>query len=135
VLTFVLDGNASLPPAAPPFKVQPIADPDYRDDAALTAKGFDVFNKHCITCHGWQAIAGGVGPDLRGSAVPLSPQALDDVVRGGALIGNGMPKFGGITDPDMVALRQYIRSRAADLRAGRLWPKGGGGFVSYTHRD
>ncbi len=135
VLTFVLDGKASLPSAPPPFKVKPIADPSYREDAALTARGLDVFNKHCITCHGWQAIAGGVGPDLRGSAVPLSPEALDSIVRGGALVGNGMPKFGEITDQEMVALRQYIRSRAADLRAGRIWPKGGGGFTSYTHGD
>jgi quinohemoprotein ethanol dehydrogenase len=135
VLTFALDGRAKLPPAPPPFRVKPIADPSYRDDPALTAKGFDVFNKHCITCHGWQAIAGGVGPDLRGSAVPLSPEGLNSIVRGGALVGNGMPKFGEITDPEMVALRQYIRSRANDLRAGRLWPKGGGAFTSYTHGD
>jgi quinohemoprotein ethanol dehydrogenase len=135
VLTFVLDGKASLPPPPPPFKVRPVADSAYREDVALTAKGLEVFNKHCITCHGWQAIAGGVGPDLRGSTVPLTPEGFDSVVRGGALVGAGMPEFDEVSDQEMIALRQYIRSRAADLRAGRLWPKGGSGFTSYTHGD
>jgi mono/diheme cytochrome c family protein len=30
-----------------------------------------------------------------------------------------MPKFGELSDQDLAALRQYVRSRAADLRAGK----------------
>src|SRR5581483_10788807 len=132
VLTFILDGAAKLPPAPPKFVVKPVSDPSFKEDAALTAKGQSVFNAHCITCHGWQAIAGGQAPDLRGSPVPLSPQALDSIVRGGALVQNGMPKFGELSDQEMIALRQYIRSRMNDLGAGRIYPVGGSAWTVYT---
>jgi len=43
---------------------------------------------------------------------------FDSVVRGGALLRNGMPRFGDLTVQQEAAIRQYLRSRAADLRAG-----------------
>jgi quinohemoprotein ethanol dehydrogenase len=119
VLTFVLDGKASLPPAPPPFVVKPIADPTYKPDPALLTKGTPLFFVNCTLCHGWDAVAAGTAPDLRASAVPQSPEAFASVVRGGALRENSMPRFPQFTDADLAGLRQYIRSRAADLRAGK----------------
>jgi len=119
VLTFVLDGKAVLPPPPPPFVLKPIDDPSYQPDAALAAKGATIFGANCAVCHGWDAKAGGYGPDLRGSAVPQSAEAFDGVVRDGALMTTGMPKFGELSDADRAALRQYLRSRAAELRAGK----------------
>ncbi len=46
------------------------------------------------------------------------------MVRGGALVANGMPKFGEYSDQDLAALRQYVRSRAAALRSGEGPPTG-----------
>jgi len=123
VLTFVLDGGAKLPPAPPPFVVKAFPDPDYRPDPALATKGETVFF-NCIACHGWGAVSGGGAPDLRGSPMVMTPQAFAGVVRGGALVANGMPKFGEYSDQDLAALRQYLRSRAAALRSGEAPPKG-----------
>jgi quinohemoprotein ethanol dehydrogenase len=119
VLTFALDGRAGLPPAPPPFVVQAPPDPRYRPDAALSAKGLELYSNRCIYCHGVAAVAGGNAPDLRGSLVPMSASAFDNVVRGGALMRNGMPRFDDLTIQEEASLRQYVRGRAADLRARR----------------
>jgi quinohemoprotein ethanol dehydrogenase len=119
VLTFVLDGKGSLPPAPPPFVLTPIADPSYKPDPALAAKGMPLFFVNCTLCHGWDAVAAGTAPDLRASPIPQSAQGFDSVVRGGALLENSMPRFPEFSDEDLTALRQFIRSRAADLRAGK----------------
>jgi quinohemoprotein ethanol dehydrogenase len=115
-LTFVLDGRAELPPAPPPYVVKAAADPGYHADPALEAKGAHLFTHTCYLCHGGGAVSGGSAPDLRASQVPLSAQAFASVVRGGALAVNGMPKITDLSGDDLEALRQYIRSRAAELR-------------------
>jgi quinohemoprotein ethanol dehydrogenase len=115
-MTFVLDGRAELPPAPPPFVVKAVADADYHADPPLEAKGAHLFTRTCYLCHGGEAISGGSAPDLRASQVPLSADAFSAVVRGGALAANGMPKMSDLSDDDLEALRQYIRSRTAKLR-------------------
>ena len=52
----------------------------------------------------------------------MSPPSFGAVVHGGALVADSMAKFGELTPPDLAALRQYLRARAADLRAGRPKP-------------
>ena len=49
----------------------------------------------------------------------MSAEALASVVRDGALVPNGMPRFQEITDEQLADLRHYLRSRAADLRGGK----------------
>jgi quinohemoprotein ethanol dehydrogenase len=61
-------------------------------------------------------VAGGVAPDLRSSFVPTSAQAFENVVRGGALLQNGMPRFDEFDDATLAAIREYIRSQADVLR-------------------
>jgi quinohemoprotein ethanol dehydrogenase len=119
ILTFVLGGKAKLPPAPPPYVVKPVDDPDYKPDPALAAKGEAVYNRNCLNCHGLDTIAAGWAPDLRGSAVPQSAEAFNAIVRDGGLVATGMPRFDDLPEKDIDAVRQYLRSREADLRAGK----------------
>ncbi len=119
LMTFVLGGSAKLPPAPPPFVVKPPADPTYKEDKAEAEKGYGVYARNCLSCHGLEAIAAGWAPDLRGSELAQSPEAFAAIVRDGGLIATGMPKFEELSEADLAAMRQYLRSRAADLRAGR----------------
>jgi quinohemoprotein ethanol dehydrogenase len=116
VLTFDLDGKVQLPPPPPPVVVKAPADPDYKPDSALAARGNRLFIDHCIVCHGIAAVGGGGAPDLRTSGVPLSLDAFTSVLHDGPLVSNGMPKFAELSGQDVAALRQYIRSRSDDLR-------------------
>ena len=119
ILTFVLGGKAQLPPPPPPFVVKAVDDPEYKPDPELTAKGEGVYNRNCLNCHGLDTTAAGWAPDLRGSAVPQSAEAFAAIVRDGALVATGMPRFDDLPEKDIDAVRQYLRSRAADLREGK----------------
>jgi quinohemoprotein ethanol dehydrogenase len=116
MLTFVLGGSAKLAPVHP----QPIAaidDPDYTANAAKAGRGMMTFSQYCSACHGFFAIAGGSAPDLRTSGVILTADAFRQVVHEGALMPNGMPRFEELTNGQLDDIRQYLRSRAAELRA------------------
>jgi quinohemoprotein ethanol dehydrogenase len=118
VLTFAVDGKASLPPyIVAEFRAS--NDPDYRANAARARHGADLYANYCMPCHGGEVVSGGTAPDLRASSVPTSEAAFDAVVRGGALAANGMPRFEEFGATEIAALRQYIRSRADDERNGR----------------
>ncbi len=121
LLTFAIGGTKHLPPKAPDTLV-PVADPDFRPDAAAEQRGTMIFHGRCLQCHGINAIAGGAAPDLRTSAIPQSAEAFKAVVHGGALLENGMPRFDWASDAQLDDLRQYIRAQAAAWRAGK---KGG----------
>lgn len=118
VLTFALDGKAELPPAPLPA-IQAAPDPDYKPDAALAAKGAAAFGFNCGICHGPEAVSGGTAPDLRTSDVPSTEDMFHAVVHDGTRVAQGMPGFNDLSESDIASLRQYIRSRAADLRAGK----------------
>ncbi len=113
ILTFALDGKATLPKAdvAP---LTPATDPDFKPDPALEARGMLTYARHCAVCHGVDVIAAGHAPDLRASTVPLDPATFATVVRDGALVSNGMPRFEEFDDADLAALRHYIRRNNAD---------------------
>ncbi|MFT4027079.1 MAG: PQQ-dependent dehydrogenase, methanol/ethanol family [Novosphingobium sp.] len=116
VLTFAIGGTARLPPRAQPLPPPP--DPGFRADSARATAGLIAYETHCSTCHGSSAIGIGNGPDLRRSAVPLDSATFAQVVRAGLLEPRGMPRFGEFDDAKLEAIRQYLRSRAADLRKG-----------------
>jgi quinohemoprotein ethanol dehydrogenase len=117
VLTFAIGGTETLPPAKAVRLVAP-DDSGYRPHPALAAQGARVFGTYCLQCHGVGAVAGGNAPDLRTSTVPPSAETFASVVRDGALVPNGMPRFEELDDARLKVLRQYIRSRADDLRHG-----------------
>ncbi|MDG2005133.1 MAG: PQQ-dependent dehydrogenase, methanol/ethanol family [Novosphingobium sp.] len=116
VLTFAIGGKASLPAAPAPFQLQAFADPDYRANAPLAGKGNMVYHANCGVCHGVNVISGGAAPDLRGSGIVPSAEAFRTVVHDGALVAGGMPGYPELGDEDLAAIRQYLRSRAAELR-------------------
>ncbi len=115
VLTFALGGKAGLPPRETPVMTPP-DDPDYRTDEAAATRALMPYGQNCMTCHGFDAVAGGSGPDLRMSGIPLSAEAFREVVKSGALVQNGMPKFGELSDQTIEDIRQYIRARASLAR-------------------
>lgn len=113
LLTFVLDGKARLPPTPAPVHAQPIVDPALTIDPERMQKGQYQYQGRCQYCHGTAVISGGAAPDLRASAIPLSPEAFSQVVRGGSLVARGMPRFEEINDDELELLRYYIRAHAA----------------------
>ena len=112
LLTFVLDGDAKLPPTPPPRRLEPLTPADFRLDASLAQAGGTEYRR-CGLCHGPGAISGGAAPDLRGSPVTLTKEAFAAVVKDGALVERGMPSFPELTEQELEALRHYIHSRAA----------------------
>jgi quinohemoprotein ethanol dehydrogenase len=120
VLTFALDGKASLPPAEM-VATEIVDDPAFVVDAAKATRGGALYNSSCIVCHGAGMLAGGAAPDLRESSIPLDPETFRSVVVEGALMSRGMGAF-ALSDADLEALRHFIRQRA---RATMPAKKGG----------
>jgi quinohemoprotein ethanol dehydrogenase len=117
ILTFVLDGKAQL--ARTDSVTMPYAeDPDYKPDPATAARGGALF-RSCFTCHGGVGYAGGTAPELAMSAVPSSAAAFELIVRRGALVKNGMPRFEEFTDAELDDLRQYVRAETRRIRDER----------------
>jgi quinohemoprotein ethanol dehydrogenase len=118
VLTFKLGGAAVLAPRPAARRIEPIADPGYVADPLKESAGAQSFAERCMTCHGPAGMAGGQGPDLRASALILSPDGFKSVLHDGLLLDRGMPGFQELSDAEIEVLRQYIRSRAHADRAG-----------------
>lgn len=110
VLTFALGGTEKVSPGTPHVP-KAVLDPAYKPNAASETRGGGVYG-HCITCHGINVVSGGSAPDLRASSVPASADAFAQVVRGGALVPAGMPRFEELSDGDLADLRAYIQARS-----------------------
>jgi quinohemoprotein ethanol dehydrogenase len=119
VLTFALDGQATLPPRPAPVPVEAQPDPDFRPDQAKWIRGVTSYHQQCVICHGVMAVGVGTAPDLRGSAVPLSAEAFREVVHGGALVPAGMPQFSQLPDDEVEAIRHFLRAQAKELAAAK----------------
>ena len=120
LLVFALDEKATLPSAPPHHAIIPLEDETFTPDPAKAAQGEKLFGDYaCRACHGSDAISGGGAPDLRASAIPLNAQAFRSVVRDGALVTAGMPRFSEFSPAQVEAIRHYVRKRAAeDLASG-----------------
>ncbi|MFM7067226.1 MAG: c-type cytochrome, partial [Gammaproteobacteria bacterium] len=114
LLTFVLDGEANLPPTPPPQRAIPVDDPQFPMDVTAARRGESLYARRCNACHGLAAVAGGFAPDLRASPVGLSAAGFAAVVREGALELAGMPKFGELSAEEVEDLRHYLRRRARE---------------------
>lgn len=117
VLTFAIGGTATLP-ARIPYRAVAVADTDYRADAAAAKRGELTYNTRCVVCHGGGVAAAGVAPDLRTSEAVISAETFNAIIHDGALVPAGMPRFEDMTPAQRADLRQYIRSKAAELRMG-----------------
>jgi len=118
VLTFALDGRGTLPPA-PVVVARAVEDSAFRADPARALRAEGMFGRSCAICHGVHAMAAGGAPDLRSSVVPLNPAAFANVVREGALVPRGMPRYEEFTDEELSDLAFYIRTQAAKLRSAQ----------------
>jgi quinohemoprotein ethanol dehydrogenase len=111
LLTFALDADAGLPPTPPRAQAVPLDAPEFQVDPVRAKLGENEY-VHCTLCHGMAAVAGGIAPDLRASPVPLSMEEFTRVVRDGALLARGMPRFEEMSDAQLESLRQYLRQKA-----------------------
>lgn len=116
VLTFALNGGASLPAAAKVVSA-PLADPTFMATAEENVNGLLIYAQRCAICHGVELVAAGQAPDLRTSAAIVTAPSFAAIVRAGALTSRGMPGFAELTDQELADLREYIRAAAAVWRA------------------
>ena len=115
VLTFALDGTARLPAKAL-HETAALADLGFVADDERSAQGLEPYARRCAVCHGVDVIAAGAAPDLRRSPAILSAEAFQTIVRDGALVARGMPRFEELSDSDLEAVRQYVRTQARAAR-------------------
>jgi PQQ-dependent dehydrogenase (methanol/ethanol family) len=112
LLVFKLGGKTTLPDL-PPFTQRPISTAPQFADAAAIARGAQVFEAQCQTCHGRNGAARSTFPDLRRSPALQSQQLLDTIVLQGTLSERGMASFREYLKPgDTVDLRAYLISVA-----------------------
>jgi quinohemoprotein ethanol dehydrogenase len=118
LLTFELNGKASLPTTPPAdFSVQPLDDPAVEIDEHRAKDGATLYAARCMMCHGGALLSAGLAPDLRESRVALSVEAMKPIVREGALLSGGMPRFADLSDEDLTSLYMYIRAGAREALA------------------
>jgi quinohemoprotein ethanol dehydrogenase len=120
LLTFALDGKATLAPSPPPdFTVHALDDPDLVLNEADVAAG-RTLSVQCAACHGVGMHSTGTpGPDLRESAIALKLDTLSELLKSGALMSTGMPRFENLTDTQIRQLHAYIRARAREALGKR----------------
>ena len=124
LVTFSLEGTTQLPSLPPPTIVTPIEAPGFTIDPTLVSVGENDFEGVCSACHGGGAIAAGMAPDLRASAMVLSEEAFASVVRDGILAERGMPEFADLRDRQLLAIRHYIRYSAENPPSIETGPEG-----------
>ena len=113
LLVFKLGGRVSLPPLPPEPKLV-LNPPAATADAASVTTGEALFGRFCSVCHGENAVAGGVVPDLRGSPF-IAVDAWYSIVLDGALKEGGMAPFAVALDrTQATAIRDYVVHRARE---------------------
>lgn len=116
LIAFSLEGSQVLPVQPKPAPPQITAAPFIEVNDEIARKGEDIYGQ-CGYCHGNAAVSGGLAPDLRASAIPLSAEAFAEVVRNGALRSRGMPSYSNFSDEHLEMLRHFIRQQA-DISLG-----------------
>ena len=126
LLTFALDGQATLPPGTPPeMKVNAVDDPALVLNPADVKAGSEL-TVQCAACHGiGMKSPGSPGPDLRESALAMDLASLRKVLKEGVLLERGMPRFEGLTDDQIRQIHAFIRAQARSALAAQA--KGGTG--------
>lgn len=120
LLTFALGGDKKLPASVPPdFTVHALDDPALKLSESDVAAG-RALSVQCAACHGvgFQS-TGTPAPDLRESAIALNFDSFSTVLKSGALLEQGMPRFQNLTDDQIRALYAYIRAKAREVLGTR----------------
>lgn len=119
LLVFALDGHVDLPiethnTQAPFQATQPF-------DAERANKGYDLYQHYCLACHGDNAVAGGVLPDLRYSGALEDPTAFYNIVGRGALSNYGMVSFSSsLQETEIEDIRNFLIKRSQGPHADNL---------------
>jgi quinohemoprotein ethanol dehydrogenase len=116
VLVFKLGGKAIYPRVA--TSPGPVPKPPVIAASASTiTAGGKSYAQYCAGCHGFAAISGQVTPDLRRSDAIQDRETFRAIVLDGALLANGMPRFGGVVDKDEAeTIRAYLADEARFIR-------------------
>ncbi len=112
ILVYKLGGRATLP--KPNLtKIDMPKPPTATASSDIVTAGHAKFNRYCLVCHGYNAISGGVIPDLRYSPLIGSAAGFKDVVLGGSRKDAGMVSFAKVLkDQDAEAIRAYVITEA-----------------------
>jgi len=111
LLVFKLKGNATLPEATEKRRNMPTLSATNSAPEILD-KGFSIYDRYCVNCHGAGAVGGGVIPDLRYSAITASKEVWREVVFNGILSEQGMVSFNKeLSEDDIETIRHYVISR------------------------
>ena len=114
ILVYKVGGKGQLT-APPVVKLAYPRPPAPSTDLKLLAAGHVTYNKYCLVCHGYDAISGGVTPDLRRSPLIADAAAFKDVVLNGARKSQGMVSFASVLKPeDAETIRAYLVKAAND---------------------
>jgi quinohemoprotein ethanol dehydrogenase len=125
LLVYKLGGSVTLPPTPAPVPLV-VSAPENFGDAALLAKGQQLYEQNCTLCHENGRGMGGF-PDLRYSALLQSDAAFRAVVIDGVLTENGMLSFAKALKPqDTEAIRAWVTKLANDVRSAPPAPPFGG---------
>jgi alcohol dehydrogenase (cytochrome c)/quinohemoprotein ethanol dehydrogenase len=117
LLVFKLSGQAVLPPV-PPLQTLPLDPPMLSGTPEQLAAGSANYARYCSVCHGDAAVAGGLNPDLRHSAMLNSAASWKLVVNDGALKANGMIGWNAVLSPaEIDSIRHFVIKRANEDKA------------------
>ena len=123
LLVYKLGGKAVLPPTPPPAPPVVYAPANF-GDAAMVARGQDLYQQNCSLCHENGRGMGGF-PDLRYSAMLQSDAAFKAIVIDGVLTENGMLSFAkALTPQDAEAIRAHLTKLANDVKNAPPGPPG-----------
>jgi PQQ-dependent dehydrogenase (methanol/ethanol family) len=101
-------GGAKQVAALAPEGIPPSEPPPETANAATVEKGFMLYHKTCLVCHGFFAQSEGEVPDLR-LVTPDIWSQYDNIVLNGALADGGMASFKDIlTKNDVDTIRAYV---------------------------
>ncbi len=126
MLIFKIGGSAKLPAPAPESKAV-LDPPPFTGKPEQVAAGANLYGKTCFACHGDAAVAGGLNPDLRHSAILGNTKKWKEVVYDGVLKDGGMVGFAANYTPEQIeTIRQYVIKRANEDK--ELEAKGQGGI-------
>ena len=115
LLVFKLNGGAQLPEAPPPVQ-QVLNPPADFGDAAMHARGQDLYQRNCSGCHEGGRLFSGF-PDLNYTIALNAPDMFKGIVVDGALAENGMISFKNVLQPeDAEAIRSFLTARANELK-------------------
>lgn len=116
MVAFALGAKGALPaPVGPRGRFQAIDVGAQPIDESRARVGFDLYHQaSCATCHGSTVVStGAAAPDLRESPLLLNYDAFRAVVAEGALLHRSMPMFDDLSEAELGAVFEYVRSEAA----------------------